>query len=302
MAPRHWVAVLIVFVGAIFYSSKAIFIKLAYRYEVDSVSLVALRMAFSLPFFVAAAWWSRKKQQITTHGFGRRQWLALVGLGLIGYYVASLLDFWALQYLPAGLARLILFTYPTLVLLLSAIFLKRPITRIEVIAVLISYVGILLAFAQATEIELVPGFWWGVLLSFGSSLAYAIYLIGSGQYLPRLRTLWYTSFTMSVACLAILIHHGIEHQWALFHFPAPVYYLCIGMAIVATVLPSFMVAEGIRLIGAGQASIVSSFGPISTIILAYIFLDEHFGIWQWLGAMLVIMGVWVISRAARAKT
>ncbi|MCB0637166.1 MAG: DMT family transporter [Lewinella sp.] len=298
---QQLLAALFVFVGAILHSSKAIFIKLAYQYGVDSVSLVALRMAFSLPFFLVAAYWSKRKDGAERIRLGRRLWSVLIGLGLTGYYLASLLDFWGLQYLPAGLARLILFVYPTLVLLLSAWWLRRPITRLEAGAVLLTYVGIVLAFATAVDVEWSPSFWWGVVLSFGSALAYAVYLIGSGQYLPKLGTLRFTSFVMTVACVAILLHHGLQYRWALFHFPGPVYRLSLGMALFATVIPSFMVGEGIRRIGAGQSAIISSFGPISTILLAYVFLDEVFGMLQWLGALLVIGGVLIISLRKAGK-
>ena len=288
-------AIVLVFFGAIGYSSKAIFIKLAYQYGADSVSLVALRMAFSMPFFLFAAWYSKKDTSTERLRLGPKSWGHLILLGLSGYYLASLLDFWSLQYLTASLARLILFTYPTLVLLLSAIFLGRRISWIEFGAVLLSYAGIALAFSQSLELAENVNFGRGILLSFGSAFAFAIYLIGSGEYLPRMGTLRYNSLTMSIACVAILIHHGIQHQWTFFHFPAPVYWYCLGMAMAATVLPSFMVAEGIRQLGAGPASIISSVGPISTIMLAAIFLGESFGPWQWIGAVLVIGGVFLLS-------
>ncbi len=294
-------AFVLVFVGAIGYSSKAIFIKLAYRYGADSVSLVALRMAFSLPFFLIAAAYSRKQRKASDFQLTRKHWGQIIVLGLMGYYIASLLDFWSLQYLTASLARLILFTYPTMVLLLSALFLKRPFSWGEAGAVLLSYVGIALAFSQSVELAEGELFWKGVALSFGSALTFAIYMMGSGEFLPKMGTLRYNSLAMSIACFAIIIHHGIQHQWALFDFPTPVYWHCFGMAILATVLPSFMVAEGIRRLGAAPASIISSVGPISTIILASVFLDESFGHWQWLGAVLVIGGVLLLSWWKRRK-
>lgn len=295
-------AFVLVFIGAIGYSSKAIFIKLAYRYGADSVSLVALRMAFSLPFFLLAVAYSQQKRQASDFQLEGRHWWQLLVLGLMGYYVASLCDFWSLQYLTASLGRLILFTYPTLVLLLSAVFLKRRVSWAEAGALLLSYLGVALAFSQSVELAQGEHFWRGVALSFGSALAFAIYLMGSGEFLPKLGTLRYNSLTMSIACFAILIHHGIQHQWALFDFPAPVYWYCFGMAIFATVLPSFMVAEGIRRLGAGPASIISSIGPISTIVLAAIFLDERFGAWQWVGAFFVIGGVLLLSWWKRNKS
>ncbi|MCG8326845.1 MAG: DMT family transporter [Chitinophagales bacterium] len=295
------IAFLLIFFGAIGYSSKAIFIKLAYRYGADSVSLVALRMVFSLPFFLLAAWWSNKKKKDDAFKLNTRHWGQLVLLGMMGYYLASLFDFWSLQYLTASLARLILFTYPTIVLILSAIFLRRKVSWVEAGAVLLSYIGIALAFSQSVDLEQGEHFWRGVVLSFGSAFSFAIYLIGSGEYLPKMGTLRYNSLTMSIACLAIIIHHGIQHQWDLFDFPMPVYGYCLGMAFLATVFPSFMVAEGIRRLGAGPASIASSIGPISTIMLAAVFLGEYFGFWQWIGAVLVIGGVLLLSWWKRRK-
>lgn len=296
---QHLLAATLVLVGAILHSSKAIFIKLAYGHGVDSVSLVALRMLFALPFYLLALWWSRRRRGGAPEPLSRRGWGILILLGLSGYYLASLLDFWGLQYLPAGLARLILFVYPTLVLLLSGLLLGRRVSRQELAAVGLSYVGVVLAFSTSVELRGISGVGWGVLLAFGSALSYALYLIGSGEYLPRLGTLRFTAISMTVACTAILIHHGLYYRWELFHFPAPVYRLALGMALLATVLPSFLVGEGIRRIGAGESAIISSFGPISTILLAYLFLKEAFGPWQWAGASLVIGGVMFISLRRR---
>jgi drug/metabolite transporter (DMT)-like permease len=258
-------------------------------------------MAMSLPFFLVAGLTQRQRATVALGPYLKKHSWRIIGLGLSGYYVASLLDFWALIHLPAGLARLILFTYPTLVLLLSALFLQRPISRMEMGALALSYAGVLLAFSDQLTGDWTDGYAWGILLSFGSALAYAVYLIGSGEYLPKLGTRTYTSLTMSIACIAILIHHAIVNRTGLFHYPTPVYWLTAGMALLATVIPSFMVAEGIRRLGASQSSIISSFGPISTILLAYLFLGERLGFWQWIGALLVIGGVWVISQQQRKR-
>ena len=200
-----------------------------------------------------------------------------------------------LQYITASLERLVLFVYPTLVLIISAIFLGKRITRVQMLAVLITYIGITLAFAENFRADQQDQTLWGALLIFGAALTYAIYLIGSGSLLPRLGTWRYTSMAMMAACAAVLIHHGIFHRWALFHFSAPVYQLSILMAVFATVLPAFMVSEGIRIIGASNAAIIGSVGPISTIVLAGIFLGESLTYLQWLGTFIVIGGVLLIT-------
>ncbi len=288
-----WAAAL-VFWGAILFSTKAVFVKLAYRYEVDSTSLLALRMLFSLPFFLLIGWWNQRKNPTRT-ALTRRDWGSIALLGFAGYYLASLLDFLGLQYIGAGMERLILFVYPTLVLLISALVYKQPVLPKQFMALVLTYIGITVAFAQGAKRSGEAHFWLGAVLIFGSALAYAIYLIGSGRLLPRLGTLRYTSLAMTFAAISILVHHGILYHWDLLGFAPQVYQLSLVMAILATVLPSFLISEGIRIIGSSNASIIGSVGPISTIILAYVFLNEQFGVYQWVGTLLVIGGVLMIS-------
>ncbi len=292
---QQLVAAFLVFLGAIMFSTKAVMVKLAYRYEVDSISLLALRMIFSLPLFLLIAQYDRRKQQESRRPLTSKEWIYTFGLGVMGYYLASLFDFIGLNYISAGMERLILFLYPTIVVLLSAILFKEKIGVNKGGALLLTYAGVAIAFAQNVQQGEEDNLWLGAGLILVSAFTYAIYLLGSGQFLPKLGTLRFTSLAMMGACTAVIIHHGIVQQWQLFGFPAPVYYLSMLMAIFATVVPSFLISEGIRLIGASNAAVIGSVGPISTIILAYIFLGESFGGWQWLGTFLVIGGVLMIS-------
>lgn len=287
-------AALLVFTGAVFFSSKAIMVKLAYRYEVDSVSLLALRMLFSLPLYLGVLAISNRKLQ-RQNAISKRDWFYILLLGFAGYYLASLFDFIGLQYVSASMERLILFMYPTIVFLISAFVFRKKIIPIQYWALLLTYLGITIAFSENLSVEGGGAFLLGAGFIFLSALTFAIYIAGSGQLLPRIGTLRYTSYAMSVAGFAVLVHHGIVHRWDLFNFAPQVYGYGIAMAIFATVLPSFMVSEGIRIIGANNAAIIGSVGPISTIVLAYIFLDERLGFWQWIGTFFVIGGVLLIS-------
>lgn len=295
VVSKELIAAALVFLGAIFFSGKAVLVKLAYRYDIDSISLLTLRMIFSLPVFLVTAWFSKNTKKSIAQPLTVKDWLYLLFLGIAGYYLASLFDFMGLHYITASMERLILFVYPTLVLVLSAIFLGKKINRVQYAALALTYVGIVLAFAEGLSISGDKNFIHGSVLIFLSALTYAIYLIGSGNMLPRLGTMRYTSLTMCAACVTIIIHHAIVYQLDLFHFPAPVYWLALAMAIFSTVLPSFLMSEGIRVIGSGNASIIGSIGPVSTIILAYIFLGERLGWLQWIGTALVIAGVLFIT-------
>jgi drug/metabolite transporter (DMT)-like permease len=292
----------LVFTGALCFSAKAVFVKLAYRHEVDSISLLALRMLFSLPLFLLLAWWSNRKVDSAYAKPEKGDWLQIMLVGILGYYLASMFDFLGLQYIDASIERLILFIYPTIVLVISAVWFKQKISSDQFLALVLSYVGVALAFLCGREIGDSSNFYLGGGLIFISAITYAFYLIGSGRLLPKFGTLRFTSYAMMAACAAVLIHHGVVRHWRLFHFHAEVYYLSILIALVSTVLPAFLVSEGIRLIGAGNAAIISTVGPVSTIVLAYIFLNERLNGWQALGGLLVIGGVLLISlRKPRRK-
>ena len=284
---------MIVLLGSVLFSSKAILVKLAYQHEVDSISLLTLRMLFALPFYVVIGIVSLKRKGELD--LAARDWGALVFLGVAGYYLASLMDFMGLQHISAGMGRLVLYTYPTLVVLISAIAYKQIINRNQVLALIITYIGVGLVFAKkalgAQEGNLVVG----AGLIFLAALTFAIYLVGSGRLLPRLGTWLFTSLAMIAACSAILIHHGLVYRWQLWHFDPDIYLYAFLMAFFATVLPTFLLSEGIRVIGSNNASIIGSAGPISTIVLAYFILGERMGWLQLVGAVVVIIGILIIT-------
>ncbi len=289
--------ILLALAAAIFFSVKAIFVKLAYRYGVDAVTLLALRMLFSLPFFVAIAVIEEGRPGIMR--LNRRQGIAIVGLGLMGFYLASLFDFIGLQYISAGIERLILFLFPVFTLLISALFLGRRIGGIEVLAMLFSYAGIALCVHQ--EVVTDGGHTlFGVLMVFGSTLAYALFLVGSGELIPRIGARRFTACAMIVSSLAVIVQFAVTHGVAALQQPLPVYGYGIAMAVFSTVLPSFMLAGAIRRIGSPHTSIIGGVGPVSTIVLAAVFLGESMTVLQVSGAAMVITGVLILG-VFRAK-
>jgi drug/metabolite transporter (DMT)-like permease len=282
--------------GAICFSTKAIFVKLAYRdTDVDPVTLLALRMIFSLPFFVVSAFVSSK--QSTNVKFTQKQWLAIAGIGCLGYYVSSLLDFLGLQYVTAGIERLILFVYPTLVLVISSTIFKTRITRWQWLALAVTYAGLVAACIPEIQGK-GPGenFWKGSLLILVCALTYAMYIVGSGRLIPEVGSSKFNSYAMSFAAAAVIIHFLITSDSSLVNQSTTVYAYSFAMAIIGTVIPSYLIAEGIKRVGSGNAAIIASVGPVSTILQAAIFLQEPVYVLQILGTALILVGVLMVGQ------
>lgn len=289
----HRYGALLVFAGSILFSTKAVMVKLAYQHEVDSISLLALRMSFALPFFL----WigiSQFRRNPEVRPLLQTYWWKIVLLGACGYYLASLLDFLGLQYVTASLERVILFTYPTIVLILSALFFNKKVLPRQIAALTITYIGISIAFWDSLSDDSQLDLMRGALLIFGAAFCFAIYVVGSGELLKKVGTRAYNSLAMSSAAIAVLVHHLLTNGLELSGFHPMVYVYALLIALIGTVIPSFLVAEGIRLIGANNSGLIGSIGPISTIVMAYIFLGERLSLLQWLGTLLVIGGVLMI--------
>lgn len=294
----HVIAVVLAICGIIFFSAKAVIVKLAYQYEIPAVPLLLLRMAFSLPVYViiAAIKKPAKPSEITS-----RDYLWLLAFGFIGYYLASLFDFLGLQYIKASLERIILFVYPTLVILITWIFFKKTPTKVQLVAILITYVGILITFGEELGIGDGDEILLGGFLVFLSALAYAAYLVGSGYLIPKFGAVTFTSYAMIISCICVGIHYGVTSDGNLMSYPREVYWLGFLMAMISTVIPSYLISFAIKHLGASDFSILGSLGPVSTIILANIFLDERLTYMQMLGAVVVIAGVILVTHATNRR-
>lgn len=278
--------------GVIFFSIRPIFIKLAYAYVVDPVTLLALRMVFSLPFFIGAAVWVRSGAE--HRPLSGRELGLVAALGLLSYYAASFLDFLALQYISAGLGRLLLFVYPTIVVLLSAATLGKRVTRRELAALALSYAGLVLVFAPSLE-AVQRNFWLGAALAFASAICYAVYLVAGSEVIARVGSVRFTAYAMTAASVAGLLQFFLLRPLSALDLPAPVYLYAIAMAVVSTAIPVFMTSEALRRIGANKVAIIGALGPVTTIVLGYLGLEEVMTPLQLAGAGLVLIGVVVIS-------
>lgn len=277
--------------GSVLFSAKAIVVKLAYRHGVDATTLIALRMAFALPFFVVAyVLSSRGAPPLARADHGK-----LVIVGLLGYYAASYLDFLGLQTISAALERLILYLSPTLVLLMSAVFLGKRFSRSELMALALAYGGIVLVFIHDATLA-GDGMAVGAALVFASAVCYAAYLVISGELVRRLGAIRLTSYAMCVSSVAVFATFALLNPLSALRQPAQVYGLSVFNAVLCTVLPVFATMLAVERIGAGRTSVASMVGPVSTIALAYIFLGETVGGWQVAGTALVLVGIYVLSR------
>ncbi|ELR69224.1 Permease of the drug/metabolite transporter (DMT) superfamily [Fulvivirga imtechensis AK7] len=292
------IAVTLALMGIIFFSAKAVIVKLAYQYEISAVPLLLLRMAFSLPVYLIIALIKRpfKPEEIT-----KKDYLWLLTFGFIGYYLASLFDFMGLQYIKASLERIILFIYPTLVLFITWIFFKKIPTRVQVLAIIVTYIGIFITFGEELGVENSGEVLLGGFLVFLSALTYAFYLVGSGYLIPKFGAVTFTSYAMIVSCVCVVLHYSFTSTDDILAYPKEVYALGFLMAMISTVIPSYLISFAIKHMGASNFSILGSMGPISTIILANIFLDERLTYMQILGAVVVIGGILLVTTATGGK-
>ena len=277
--------------GSIAFSGKAIIVKLAYRHGVDAVTLIMYRMLFALPLFAAMAWWASRGQP----ALSRRDRWGILGLGFSGYYLASFLDFWGLQYISASLERLILYLNPTLVLLLGWLIYRRRVSRLQAVAMAVSYAGVLLVFGHEAGFQ-GPDAVLGTALVFGSAVSYAIYLLYSGELVQRLGSMRLVGLATSVACILCIAQFGLLRPLSAAAVAPEVIWLSVLNATLCTFAPVIMVMMAIERIGSGLAAQTGMIGPMSTIAMGVLILDEPFNAWIIAGTVLVVAGVFLVTR------
>ncbi|PLB19730.1 DMT family transporter [Mariniflexile rhizosphaerae] len=284
--------ILIGILGIVLFSSKAVMVKLAYLYQVDALSLLLLRMLFSFPFYlVIAIIYSRKENPSV---IVKRDYYWVVFFGLVGYYLSSYFDFVGLQYIKASLERIILFLYPTIIIIFNKLFLKKPINSTQALAIFLTYIGIVITFWGEVAISGTDTYLGGFFILL-CAITYAAYLVGSGWLIPKFGVVKFTSYAMIVSCFCVFIHFGLFSNVDIFGLQWEVYMLGFLIAIFATVIPSYLVSESINRINSSNFAVIAGFGPISTIILAGIFLNEVLTLLQLFGALIVIFGILLVS-------
>ena len=297
--PHDRLGVLLAVLAATGFSMKAIFVKLAYAAApIDPITTLSLRMLFALPLFL----WVGRNVLFSGPALSRRDWSMLVALGLLGYYGASILDFMGLQYISAGLERLILFTYPTITLMIGVLFMGHALRKSQVAAVVLSYVGIGIAFwHDLTFTDNTAALLLGSALVFGSAISYALYSAGTEGMVRKIGSMRFAVLATLVSTVATQIHFLASQPIGNLVQPATVYFYCGAMAVFSTVLPVVWQSMAIRSIGATRTSLIGTVGPVLSIVFAWALLAEPISAFQLIGAGFVLAGVYLVGRTDKPK-
>ncbi len=282
--------------GAVAFSGKAIIVKLAYRYGVDAVTLLMMRMLIALPLFLLMGWWASRGKPPLTRG----DWLGVIGLGFSGFYLSSYLDFLGLQYISASLERLILYLSPTIVMLLGWMLHRKAWTRHHLLGMGLSYCGVLAVIGNELSVE-GTNVALGALLVFASAVSIAVYFVLGEQVVRKLGSLRLVGLATSVACICCIAQFLVMRPVELaFVQPAAVWWLSLLNGTLCTVVPVLAMMMAIERIGPALAAQISMVGPLSTIALSVWLLGELFTGWVMVGTALVLAGIFVFSRAQEA--
>lgn len=279
--------VILALLAATGFSCKAIFAKLAYQHGVDAITLLTLRILFVLAILACTSPWAGKQPPLE-----KRDYLPLLGLGLLTY-LASIFDFIGLITVSASLERLILGLYPTLTVLFSVVLTGTVLTRRMKQALPVTYLGI--ALVVAPDLTSASADWRGIAFIVASTIVYALYTSLSPGTIIRVGAIRFTALCLCATSLPVLIQFVLTHPLQALQQPLPVYGWAAAMALFATVLPVAATAAAMSRIGASRTAIIGSLGPMLSILLSINILGEQLSPVQWLGAAIVMAGVWRVS-------
>jgi len=285
----------IVATSSLFFCSKAIFVKMAYRYDLDAVTVLALRMAIALPFFLVGGLLN-SRQNTRAAPLSGQDWTRLALLGFCGWYLSSVVNFMGLKYVSVSLERMILYTYPSIVVIGSVLFLGKPLRWKVVAAMLVSYLGIVIAYRAEVLTGDNSRTLLGSALIFASAVSYAIFVLLSGQMVQRIGAIRFTSCVVGFSCVFVLLHFALTHPpGALLKLPGGAYGCGLLLAIAGTVIPSYLFGLGIKRAGAQAFAIIGMIGPLGTVVLAWVLLGETVNAMQIMGLLLTLVGGVAVS-------
>ena len=299
MPRKNLLGLTAITVSAIAFSTKAIFAKLAYRYGADAITVVTLRMVFAAPIYFIVLL-AHAPSRASVKAFPAALWKKIAFTGVVGWYASSTLDFIGLQYITAGLERVVLYSYPAIVVVLSAVIYRTRVRAIELFALVGCYVGIFISFWSELSLQGAHT-WRGTLLVLACAFTYAMYIVSGSEIISKIGSRTFTSLALLAASIFIFIQFAVTRSFSALIQPAPVYELTAAMAIIATVIPTFLFNYGINHSGPNVAAIVSSIGPVATIGMATTFLGETVDAAQIFGGALVIGAVLILAMRPKTK-
>jgi len=276
-------------VGSMLFAIKGVLIKLIYVYHIDTTALLAVRMMLSLPVFLGVGLIEWHRRPALQRPDARSVALACL-VGIIGYHVSSWLDFAGLQSIEAQTERLILFTYPFLVILFGRLLFRHPLRFHALIGAGLSYAGLLVMFGSDPA-RLSPQMIGGASLVLAAAGSFALYQLFAREMILRCGPALFTAIAMTAASLSVIAHFFLTHGIGLPPAPPRAWALMIALAIFSTIVPTFMMSAGTARIGAQGTAIISTISPLVTIVLAIAILNEPFGVGEAAGTMLVLGGV-----------
>ena len=287
-------------IGVLLFSSKAVFVKLMYQYDIKAIDVLILRMGYALPvylLFLMVDYKAFKDVSIKDKA-------SIVVMGFMGYYLASFFDFKGLEYISASLERLVLFAYPTFVVMLSYFIFKKPITRKQWLAIGLTYLGVVVIFAPSlfsAKHRMVENASIGVGLVLLSALTYGSYLVFSQKMMTKIPVRLFTSMAMVVSSICTIVHFAIKGDYhVIAAAPIDIHVYGVVIAVFATIIPSYFISSAISKVGASKVAILGALGPVSTITLAYLFLNEYLVPVQIIGAVIIVIGVFQVKEQKKS--
>ncbi|MGA0242362.1 MAG: DMT family transporter [Candidatus Marinamargulisbacteria bacterium] len=293
ISPSFTQGMVLAIVGAILFSAKSIFIKIGYGLDATPMTLLALRGSVAVPIFALMAWYEERRP--SRYRLKRNDIVGIIGLGFLGYYLSSILNFYGLIFISASLERVILYMYPTLVLVLGGILFKKKVQPVQYFALALTYAGILMTLGVDIVIQNSVDIIWGASLIVLSTVSYAVYVLLSGRIIPRVGAVRFTAWVMLVSYAFVGIHYVLLNGVAMSLPTFSIIGIGLALGIVCTVIPTICLSIAIHWIGSENTALVGAVGPVSTVILAMCFLGEVPHIVQWVGMMMVVFGVWALN-------
>jgi drug/metabolite transporter (DMT)-like permease len=285
--------------SAALFAVRPIFVKLVYAQGIDSTTLIAFRMLFSMPIYAIMLLWLLR-DPVKKSKLSLKAIVSSSIIGLFGYYAASFLDLIGLQYVTAQLGRMILYIYPTLVVILGAIFFRERVTWRMLVSLAITYIGVAVIFGHDLQ-QFDDNVIVGALFIVGSALSFAIYLIFSKSLITELGSRVFTCIALISASMGIFIHYALTHSILTPQVNAVGLSWILVISIFCTVIPTFFTTAAVARIGANKTGIVAMVGPAFTSSFAVLILGEAFTIYHAVGIIMVVMGVWYLHREKMAN-